>query len=100
MRISTSLSGDATTLRIHATRLDAAIAPELRARLGEAITTAAGPTIVDLSEVAFLDSSGLGALIGALKVAGAAKLQITGLTPAVRTVFRLTRVDRAFTIVE
>jgi len=98
MRISTSLSGDSTTLRIHSTRLDAATAQELRTSLCEAITTAAGPTVVDLSEVGFMDSSGLGALVGALKVIDARRLTITGVTPAVRIVFRLTRVDRTFMI--
>ena len=47
-----------------------------------------------------MDSSGLGALIGALKAATAGKVALTGITPAVRTVFRLTRVDRALTIIE
>jgi len=100
MRISSSSTADSTTLRLHSARLDAAIANELRTSLGEAITAVAGPTILDMSEVVFMDSSGLGALIGALKVIDATRLTITGVKPAVRTVFRLTRVDRAFTIAE
>jgi anti-sigma B factor antagonist len=53
-----------------------------------------------MSEVAFMDSSGLGALIGVLKIIDATRLTISGVKPAVRTVFRLTRVDRTFTIIE
>jgi len=100
MRISTSSSGDSTTLRIHSTRLDAAIAHELRTGLGAAIIATSGPTVVDLSEVAFMDSSGLGALVGAFKAIDPRRLTITGVAPALRTVFRLTRIDRAFSIVE
>jgi len=100
MRISSNSSGDSTMLHIHSIRLDAAVAHELRSSLGEAVAATPGPTIIDLSDVLFMDSSGLGALIGALKVAAAGKVTITGVTPAVRTVFRLTRVDRALTILE
>lgn len=100
MRISSSSTADSTTLRLHCSRLDAAIANELRTSLGEAIAAALGPTTLDMSEVAFMDSSGLGALIGVLKIIDATRLTISGVKPAVRTVFRLTRVDRTFTIIE
>ena len=100
MRISSSSTGDSTTLHIHSIRLDAAVAQDLRSSLGEAVTATPGPTVIDLSDVLFMDSSGLGALIGALKSASAGKVALTGITPAVRTVFRLTRVDRALTIIE
>jgi anti-sigma B factor antagonist len=100
MRISSNSTGDSTTLHIHSTRLDAAAAHELRSSLSEAVTATPGPTVIDMSDVLFMDSSGLGALIGALKVGAAGKIAITGVTPAVRTVFRLTRVDRALKIIE
>ena len=100
MRISSSSTGDSTTLHIHSVRLDAAVAHELRSALGEAVTATQGPTVIDMSDVLFMDSSGLGALIGAFKTASPGKLALTGVTPAVRTVFRLTRIDRALTIIE
>jgi anti-sigma B factor antagonist len=52
--------------------------------------------VVDLSGVEFIDSSGLGALIGELKKARQAggDLRISGVTDQVATVLRLTNLDR------
>ena len=49
--------------------LDIATAPSLRAALLEAAEQEGHETIVDLSHLEFLDSTGLGALIGAHKLA-------------------------------
>lgn len=100
MRISKSTTPQATVLHVHCQRLDAAIAGDLRAALAEAITGAgadAAATVVDLAEVQFMDSSGLGALIGALRpiTPGVA---LANVCAAVRTVLRLTRVDRAIPV--
>jgi len=51
MRISSSSTGDSTTLPLHSSRVDAAIAAELRSSLGEAVTATTGPTVIDLSDV-------------------------------------------------
>lgn len=98
MRISTSRSdGEVTVVRVHSTRLDAAVADELRRGLAEALATEEAH-VIDLSDVTFMDSSGLGALVGSLKAAKAKDVAICGAQPAVRTVFRMTRVDRAIRI--
>ena len=52
--------------------LDVATAPDLRARLDEAIDAGSAVVIVDLLGVTFLDSTALGVLIGALKKCQAA----------------------------
>lgn len=53
--------------------------------------------VVDLSEVTFIDSSGLGALISSLKTVGQeGALAISGARSTVMTTFRLTRMDRVF----
>ncbi len=103
MRITTSRSDgatdSATVVRVHAHRLDAAVADELRRALAEAMLAAEqGPMIIDLSDVTFLDSSALGALVGSLKAANARDVAISGAQPAVRTVLRMTRVDRAIRV--
>jgi len=55
--------------------------------------------LLDLSRVAFLDSSGLGAVVAVMKLIGPErKLELVGLTPTVAKVFRLTRMDTIFTI--
>ena len=47
----------------------------------------------------FLDSSGLGAVVGSMKQLGRSRrLDLAGLTPTVEKVFRITRMDRVFRI--
>jgi anti-sigma B factor antagonist len=100
MRVSSSSTGNSVTLHIHSVRLDAVVARELRSSLGEAVAATFARTVIDMSEVLFLDSSGLGALLGVSSAALPGKLVLTGVMPAVRTVLRRTRVDRAFRIIE
>lgn len=102
MRISRIATEPVTTLHVHCSRLDAVVADDLRAALGEAIAgagagAAPGEIVVDLAEVQFIDSSGLSALVGALRsiTPGVA---LANVCPAVRTVLRLTRVDRAIPV--
>lgn len=100
MRISTIATELVTTLHVHCPRLDAVVADELRAALGEAITGAGAASdeiVVDLAEVQFIDSSGLAALIGALRPVTPG-VALANVCTAVRTVLRLTRVDRAIPV--
>ena len=92
-------SGDIRLIAVEASRIDAASAIQFKDGLRE--LTADGPTrvILDLSEVSFLDSSGLGAVVAAMKQLGEDRqLELAGLTPNVQKVFRLTRMDLVFTI--
>jgi anti-sigma B factor antagonist len=54
--------------------------------------------VVDLTELRFVDSSGLGALIAALKTAQAkgGDVRLCGLSSSVQTIFELTRLNRVF----
>jgi anti-sigma B factor antagonist len=98
MRITTSRSDGTITVRVHTTRLDAAVADELRRGLAEAIASGGEPMVIDLADVTFMDSSGLGALVASLKAANTKDVAISGAQPAVRTVLRMTRVDRAIRV--
>ncbi|MEO1536972.1 MAG: STAS domain-containing protein [Pseudomonadota bacterium] len=81
------------------TRIDAAVAVRFKNRMGELATTPSDRVILDLSKVEFLDSSGLGAVVGSMKQLGRARrLDLVGLTPTVAKVFRITRMDRVFRI--
>jgi anti-sigma B factor antagonist len=78
-------------------RIDAAVALAFKDRMRE--VTEEGPEVVllDLNHVQFIDSSGLGAIIAAMKNLGAGRrLVLAGLTPTVDKVFRLTRMDSVF----
>ena len=80
-------------------RIDAAVAIQFKDAMRE--QTDGGPDIVvlDLSKVEFIDSSGLGAIVAAMKNLGAErKLALAGLTPAVARVFQLTRMDSVFSV--
>jgi anti-sigma B factor antagonist len=52
-----------------------------------------------MSQVSFIDSSGLGAVVSVLKHMGSqGKFHLVSVTPAVMAVLRLTRMDRVFKI--
>ena len=77
-------------------RLDLLSAGNVRRRLDEAVASGQARLVVDLGEVASIDSSGLGALIGALKTARQAggDLRIARPGEQARMVLELTTLDR------
>ncbi len=84
---------------VHDARIDASVAIEFKDSMRT--HTDDGPDIIvlDLSAVAFIDSSGLGAIVAAMKNLGASRrLVLAGLTPTVAKVFRLTRMDSVFSV--
>jgi anti-sigma B factor antagonist len=83
-------------------RIDAAGAIQFKDRMRDLTRDSTAQRVVlDMSRVAFLDSSGLGAVVAVLKaLAPDRKLELSGLTPTVQKVFRLTRMDSIFIIHE
>ena len=79
--------------------LDALNAPRLRALLLERGQDERG-LVLDLSELQFIDSSGLGVLVGALKRYEAAGqgLTLRAPRPSVRRVLDMTGLTRAFSV--
>ncbi|MBO9534434.1 MAG: STAS domain-containing protein [Solirubrobacteraceae bacterium] len=77
-------------------RLDYATAPDLRATLSRSIHDGNTRLILDLGRVPFIDSSGLGALVGGLKQARDAggDLRIARPLPEVLDILALMRLDR------
>ncbi|WP_136055326.1 STAS domain-containing protein [Microbacterium sp. K24] len=77
-------------------RLTATGAPLLRNAVGDLITTGESRIVIDMTALQFVDSSGLGALVGGLKSARVAggDLRIAAVPDAVRTVLHLTNLDR------
>lgn len=96
MDIDTSnVEGKVVIVRLDG-RLNMVAAPRLKSEI-EAVVEAGGThVLVDLTAVPFMDSSGLGALIAALKKARQAHgdLRIAGAGDQVTTVLRLTNLDR------
>jgi len=77
-------------------RLDMASAPAFRERVKQLVESGSLRLIVDLGEVSFVDSSGLGAVIGGLKVARQAggDLRIARANEQVKLVLELTSLNR------
>lgn len=90
---------DMLVIRVQASRIDTAAAIRFKDRMRELVDTPARTVVLDMSEVTFLDSSGLGAVVAVMKLLQPArKLELAALTPVVEKVFRLTRMDTVFTI--
>jgi anti-sigma B factor antagonist len=80
--------------------LDIATAPKVRDTIVKLATSGHLLAVVDLREVEFLDSTGLGVLVGCLKrfrtLGGDLRLVVT--TERVRKVFEITGLDHAFAL--
>lgn len=99
MELVAEQRGEILVVRAMQDRIDAAGAIQFKDRMRE-LTQADNPRVVlDMSRVAFLDSSGLGAVVAVMKALGPQrKLELSGLTATVQKVFRLTRMDSVFII--
>lgn len=99
MKLVSDQRGDLLIITAHGDRIDAAGAIQFKDQMRELTQADCSRVVLDLSSVAFLDSSGLGAVVAAMKALGPArKLELSGLTVTVEKVFRLTRMDSVFTI--
>jgi anti-sigma B factor antagonist len=86
-------------LRPRQARLDASTAPELREALIAQITLGEQYLVLDLSDVTFMDSSALGALISAVKRLGpTGTIAVASLAGPVAKLFSVTRMDRVFSV--
>lgn len=86
-------------ITVNETRIDAAVAIQFKDGVRELSQTGAERIILDLHQVNFIDSSGLGAIVAAMKLQSEGRsLELASLTPAVDKVFRMTRMDTIFTI--
>ena len=98
---TTEKRSDWTVVRVGDT-LDASNAEAAKAHFRTLVEQGARRLVVDLSGLGFIDSSGLGALVTALKTARAVggDVRLCCLKPQVRSIFQLTRLDKVFTILD
>jgi anti-sigma B factor antagonist len=96
---TTKYSPAITIIRPGVERLTAVNAKAFKDEMTALIDDGSAHLIVDFKDVTFLDSSGLGALVGILKrVGNRGDLAVSGLRPDVEQMFRICRMDRVFTI--
>ena len=79
--------------------MDLKTARSFRAALDEAVTDRKPRLIVDMSEVPFMDSSGLAALIGVQKALREATRVIVVCPESLRRIFEVTRLDSIVSVV-
>lgn len=99
MKINLQQDGGVTTAIIDETRLDASVAPEFKSAMEKIITSGNNQLIIDISKLSFMDSSSLGAMVSVLKqISATGKMVIFGASGTVLELFKLTRMDRIFTL--
>jgi anti-sigma B factor antagonist len=80
--------------------IDMSRSPVLRTAIKGALKPGVDRLIIDLSEVQYMDSSGLATLVEAMRIAKAQSigLHLAGMTPKVRAIFEIARLDAFFSI--
>jgi len=100
MKIETQTQNGQLVITVREERLDAHNSGELKDRILRILEEGGRRLVVDLADVSFIDSSGLGALLSGYKNATqrAGSFILSGLQPRVRAMFELTRLNRVFDI--
>ncbi|RYG63980.1 anti-sigma factor antagonist [bacterium] len=101
LRMRVKTQGIATVVEVGG-EIDLHSAPQLRAELLKAVEAVTPRVVIDLGEVTFIDSTGIGVLVGALKRArekGGA-LNFCGIQSRVKRVFEITGLMSALPLFE
>jgi anti-sigma B factor antagonist len=95
MEFSVQQQGDVAIVVLHG-ELDVAVAPRLRALLKETLEKGHKKIVVDMKDVLFVDSSCLGVMVNAHKLAVGLKsaVKFAQSSEQVRKIFELTRTDK------
>lgn len=101
LELATDVQGACAVIRVHG-EVDLYASPQLRAAILKAVQDSSEGVHVDLSHVAYMDSSGVATLVEGLKAAGQAKTLFVILDPSppVRKVLQLSKLDTIFAIRE
>ena len=99
MKITFDKKSGYTIVHISVARLDVGTAPQFKDEVSKIIKINS-KVILDLSEVPFIDSTGLGTLLSLLRQLAECNgaLKLTGLTEQVMTMFLLVRMNKVFDI--
>lgn len=100
MNLKTETTGSAVVIYVREERLDAHNSEELKSELNRIFESGTKDVVVDLKDVRFIDSSGLGVLVSGFKNASTRQgyLKLTALQTQVKSMFELTRLHRVFDI--
>lgn len=99
MITSKSLTDGMTVLSVEVSRIDAAISMSFKEKARQLMHPQKGRIIVDLANVEFLDSSGLGTLVAMMKMLDdGRRLELANCGTVVSKVLALTRMDSIFVL--
>src|SRR5664279_5573009 len=100
MNLKTEQNGAVTVVVVREERLDAHNSDELKVEMNRLFESGTKDLLVDLKEVRFIDSSGLGVLVSGYKNASTRQgsIKLCSLQSQVKSMFELTRLHRVFDI--
>jgi anti-sigma B factor antagonist len=100
MNFKTEANGKIMVVMVHEERLDAHNSDDLKVEMNRLFESGTKDLLVDLKEVRFIDSSGLGSLVSGYKNASThqGSIKLCGLQTQVKSMFELTRLHRVFDI--
>jgi anti-sigma B factor antagonist len=97
MKLESKAAGRYLVVKVLEPRMGADRAISFKEEMVKLIDQGHSAFVLDLSEVKFIDSTGLGAILSVLKRVGkAGDILITGASETVGSMFKLTRMDRVF----
>jgi anti-sigma B factor antagonist len=101
MKYQETKIGNAFVVKVLESRITADVSSRFKADMMDFVKAGQHKIVLDLSDVTFIDSSGLGALIAILKVIGKDGEIVIAAAPAtVAVMFELTRMDRVFRLIK
>lgn len=99
MQINKSEVDGVVVIKIEEKRFDASVSPDFKQFTMDVVGEGKDRIVLDLAAVEFIDSSGLGSLVGILKGIGAdGRLAVSNVPPQARDLLKLTRMDRVLDI--
>ncbi len=99
MQVQDRKVGDILIVQPLEKRIDASVATEFKGKMVDWINAGNTKIILNLANVDFIDSSGLGSIVSSLKTIGDnGELLISCIQETVMGLFRLTRMNRVFQI--
>lgn len=100
MNLKTEANGKVMVIMVREERLDAHNSEELKLEINRLFDSGTKDLLVDLKEVRFIDSSGLGVLVSGFKNAAThqGSIKLCSLQTQVKSMFELTRLHRVFDI--
>ena len=101
MKTTTRKVGSVLVVTTEESRLDSRSAINLKSSVLDLVKQGATDVVLNLSSVDFVDSTGLGAIVLTRKAVGnKGEVILTGVREPVMTMFRLTRTDALFRILQ